>query len=852
MVRVTAGDFGATSRIAFNFRPENGFRVERDDRRITVHFPGTLVRFAYEPVYPQRKASRVVFAGSEDRTDGSAFTLRFACACEADVSLDQSSRVLVHIHEKGVLSATVPQLNSTGNTPPGAADANSSTPFDRPVSDLDASGAAPPPADRDAASHLPRPRPKNRRASDGAPLAEFAAADESVPPASGVLAAHEIDRLRQSLEWAAKHGFLDRAGDVDLSETPVQAGPPPANIANLPAKRPPLPTGKPIDPAGMTNPRRVAEISPPPTDHVAAEDGPETGSLPLGNVTWTCTGPVEPPVVDWPSAGHLNGDFATALARQHSTVADMPPAAAMRSMTLFYLAQGLTREALAAHDSIRQSDVREDGRDVASPVLREVILVLLGRGDEAGPALLAASPCHSDMAIWRAAMLKAHGYRKLAEWAATQANEALAGFPPFVRTQLALDLADAAINRGNAALADAYLALVEPAAGQDVAGQIALLEGRKALAQNLPQRANWYFSQALDADPDIRTRTRLAMIQYALDHDAPLPPWAADVTRGALFDYRNDRRLTPVTLVAATVAAAAGEFEEALDTLDAATRRLPPALNRAPLAEKAKVVLSKALGSAETDDAKALQLYTDYRHFLGNDPADRKLGEQVARRMLDAGLPSAARRILRSLAPSEAPEAGWGLLLAEAALRAGEAEAALAALDRLPVDPATYAKATMLRQRTLVSLRRYEDAAKSTGAAQEPNDADLATTAELLWAASNWPDSADAFRKLLAAQTGQVATGPIAVRALAAAYMAGGPDRLGDEANKAIALAAGADLADAAAALTAAPLGGNLSLPDSIASVLNRSRQVSRIFPPEASQNRPAPTAAPPTVAKGS
>ena len=81
LVRVSAGDIGRASRVAFNFTPAGGFRVEQSDRSVTVIFPGADLRFAYDAVYPRREASRVVFAGPAGRPDAPAFTLRFTCDC---------------------------------------------------------------------------------------------------------------------------------------------------------------------------------------------------------------------------------------------------------------------------------------------------------------------------------------------------------------------------------------------------------------------------------------------------------------------------------------------------------------------------------------------------------------------------------------------------------------------------------------------------------------------------------------------------------------------------------------------------------------------------------------------------
>jgi hypothetical protein len=491
----------------------------------------------------------------------------------------------------------------------------------------------------------------------------------------------------------------------------------------------------------------------------------------------------------------------------------------MRRMAMFYLAHGMTREALASLNSSGEP----------MPQLRDAMLVLLGHGDDAGSALMEASPCHSDIAVWRAALLKMRGYRKLAEWAAKEAIGPLASFPPFPRTMLALELAEASLNRGNTELAEAYLDLVDPAPGQIVTAQVAMLRGRMALLQGQTDRSNWYFSQALDGDPAIRRQVRIALIQDAVDNGKPIPLWASDVTRSALFDYRGDRHLLPIALLAADVHSAAGDYAAALEELVAASHRLPAVVDRSPIAAKAKALLAAALTTDAIDDPTALQLFTDYGTYVGDDPASQAAGARLAQRMLDAGLPSIAKRVLMPLVQIADAKPEWRRMLAEAELRSGDPESALRTLEPLAGD----ASVAAIRRQALATLGQYEAAAGVATAAAP----DGIAAAELHWAAGDWANTAKAFGKLLAEirpENPSPAAGSLAVRALAAAYMAGGTDPLGGQAETAVAIAKATGHGDAAAALTSLPLPGNLTLPDTIATVLNRSQQVSQIFPPMA------------------
>lgn len=823
LVRVTAGDQGATSRIAFNFRPDHGFRVERAGRQITVLFPGAAVRFANNEVYPRRQASRVVFAGPDTRADAAAFTLKFACDCDADVALDASNRVLVQVREKGVVPDAPPPVHSDAvavAVAPGADKEPTKAAMANKPPAMEAKPMAPTPQPiLLTRGHVPRQRPNNRRSDDGTPMHEpdsdtAVASNQNIaarPLDSGALKAHEVDRLRQSLEWAAQQGFLDKAGDIDLAMS-QSAGEPPPNLVNVPPK--------PAEAAHQVpNQHQTSPAPPPPADVVAQRDGPDVNALHLEEVKWACTGPVQPPVVDWDGTDPLNKNFLLAIGRQQAAVAELPAPEAMRRMAMFYLAHGMTREALASLNSSGEP----------MPQLRDAMLVLLGRGDDAGAALLEASPCSSDISVWRAALLKMRGYRKLAEWAAKEAIGPLASFPPFPRTLLALELAEASLNQGNAELADAYLNLVDPAPGQVVAAQIAMLRGRKALLQGQTERSNWYFSQALDGDPEIRRQVRIALIQDAVDNGKPIPPWALDVTRGALFDYRGDRRLLPLALLAADVHRATEDYAAALEELAATSRRLPAAVDRSPIATKAKALLAAALTTDTVDDPTALQLFTDYGDYVGDDPASQAAGVQLAQRMLNAGLPSIAKRVLMPLVQIADAKPEWRRMLAEAELLSGDPESALRTLEPLSGNTAIAA----IRRQALATLGQYE-AAASVATAVVP---DGIAAAELRWAAGDWASTAKAFGKLLAEirpENPSPAAGNLAVRALAAAYMAGGMNHLGGQAETAVAIAKATGHGDAAAALTSLPLPGNLTLPDTITTVLNRSQQVSQIFPPMA------------------
>ncbi len=822
LVRVSAGDVGASSRVAFNFTPTGGFRVEQSDRQITVLFPGANIRFAFDEVYPRRRASRITFAGPEDRPNGAAFALRFTCDCAASIALDANQRVLVEVRDK----EAVKPAEATSSATPARAAANAA-PQPPP-----ASLAGPAAQIAAIAGPFPRPRPAGRRPDDGsaiagqsggdgapsnAPRPGPATGDETAaatarftPPADGTLAADEISKLRQSLEWAARHGFMKRPGEADAEQPATDGDKPPANITN-------------VQVAPQPKPQPAADPPPSRADSpVAADAAMASPLLPIDTTAWVCEGQIQPPLIDWNAIDRRGDNFSRAIGAQRAALIGLERVAAVSQMAMFYLSHGLTQEALAYLSA----------GNTPSPALVDAVLILLGRGQEAGDALLREDPCRRDIAVWRAALLNAHGFGGLAARAAKEAVLPLAQFAQHPRTVLALQLAEMALYQADADLASQFLDAPDPAPAQAVADRIALLQGRLALLLGQKDRANWYLSQAIEGAPENRRLARLALIEDALAKGEPPPDWAKDAVRGALFDYRGDSRLLPVALLAADLHAASGDVATALEELRGAAQRLPESVSRAPVDAKTRALLKKALlKPGAVDDATALQLYTDYRHQLAEDRDSQAILKHMASRMLAAGLPSVTERIVASMAAKPEADPRLQTMLAEARLRAGYPAEALATLDKAEAGDQPTAD---LRRRALAQLGRYADAAAVAMDKPENPGRAAEIAAGLLWANGDWSRTAAAYRTALAtidSQDLKPGDGDVALRALAAGYMAGGTEPLGNQAGRAMQIAAAAGFGDAAAALNAPPLPDNLTLPDVISAVLTRSQQVSQLFP---------------------
>ncbi|MCA8928248.1 MAG: hypothetical protein KDC18_09270, partial [Alphaproteobacteria bacterium] len=497
---------------------------------------------------------------------------------------------------------------------------------------------------------LPRPRPPGARAAAASPLA-------SVPPADGSLTAQEVERLRASLRWAAEQGFIGGGKDPDSPQPghdPAKAmppSPPPANLTNV-QQRPGEPEAAPGAPA------ETAQTDPP----ASAEAAP------------VCAGPPGTPLVDWPHAPTDRRGFLAAIGRQRAEIAARTDAGTLHDLALFYLSEGFTQEALASLIALGTTP---------RPLL-DAVRILLDRADRTGDTLADQVACYSDGAVWRAAWFAAHNRAAEALAASRDALAPLAAFPKHPRTVMALALARIALDHDDLELAEELLALVDPAPAQNVVGPMAALRGRLALMHGRPNRADWYFSQALAAGGDAARQVRLFRIRHALAAGAPLPERASDEMRSALFDYRGDRRLLSTALLAADVHAAQGHFPAALEALGDAAERLPPEISLAPIVAKARSILEAAFADPSAMSvADALQLFADDSHFLADNPAGVAVRTKLARRMLSVGLPSAATQILAPLTGA-AVTATVRLMRAEARLRSGQAEQALAALRAPP------------------------------------------------------------------------------------------------------------------------------------------------------------------------
>lgn len=663
---------------------------------------------------------------------------------------------------------------------------------------------------------MPRRRPAHRHPGDGKVLAAADNATGTGPEgtsADGGLPAHELARLRASLEWAAQQGFMELHHDSlpqsaqPEPESPAAAvaTPPPAGATRMSAERPSA-----DDPVGEGNmPSRAL-----PAD--APEATARQTMSPNGEPT-SCGIAVRAPAVDWRAIADDGTDYLTALGRQRSTTIGLPAAEALRAMALFYLAHGLYREALATSEAIAPAPAH----------LRDAALILLGRGDEAGNTLLDLARCRPDGPLWTAALLAARGQTEALGETGAKRVDALTGFPRHPRTVLALALAEAALKTEAVERASSLLEFADPAADQATAGMIKLLHGRIALERGQQDRAAWYFAEAASVSSEARRQSQIVQIRRALAQGTAPPPGASDILRGALFDFRGSRELLPAALLSADLHAEAGDFNSALVDLSAAAHRLPAETDAGPLRAKAREILRQALTVPDAvDDAMALQLFDDHHHFLENDDGSRAIHRALARRMLAAGLPSAAARILEPDTASAPLNPEIAALMAETALRTNRPDAALELLAQSPDPDSTVMR--QLKRQALIQLGRYAEAASLEAGSGSR------TAAAMNWAAADWTGATEAYAEFLANADADAVSpedGIEALRALAAASMSGDTTLPPPLTAKAIRMAENAGLAEAAAALTSPPPTDGLTLPDAVTAVLEHSRQVRALFP---------------------
>jgi len=776
IVRVTAGEHGEFSRVVFAVGHGLSYRAEPERAGFRIVFPDALVGFEYDDVYPERRAHRVVMAEPALGAEGASLRLRFGCDCGVRTFI-LGEKLVVDVYETGSPApeperpARAPRADAPpaafGSRPAGAGDVGAQPAARNAIADAGAGG---------------QPRPEFLRRVESLSSPEPRPARPGAAPDG---AAFDPEHVRRMLAWAIDHGHLTGASEVDHGAPAARSDH--ADVPVPAAARPAAPTPDGPDAPG----------SPGAAERQAAAadtDRPCPGALAL----------------DMAVLGG-GGTFAAELARRQDALsralaADQRVAEAQQALAGFYLARLMPQEALGV---LRAMVDRERGGDPTPAWLEAAALALADRASALPADVWRGSSCASaDAALWRAVVIAARGPVPPELLESDVIPLRLATYPPELRIELGLRLADAGIATAAPAAMAQLLDLVEAAAPADEArARLLFLRGRLAAARGdfAGARASWQGALHLPGEGGLRAT--LALLEGDLEHDRLDEAAALSALERLTYDWRGHPAQLDIARLSAAIHERRGRLTEALGALEELALSAAGRHDGRAAARLATDLMRRAYADASAaPPVDHLAAFWRYEGFVppGFDGADVRLA--FARTLIAQGLPGPAIRLLEPVARgASGPAVDQAIdLLAKGYLAINQPAKALDLL-RTAAASATEPKAdrNRLAARALAALGRFAEAAGLLHGGAGDDTAPL--QADYLWKAGLWKDAALAYRELLegdqAADRAEISRS--AIRLAAAAYMARQPGLAGRSTE--LVAASGADPAASAFAPLPAP-----------------------------------------------
>ena len=503
------------------------------------------------------------------------------------------------------------------------------------------------------------------------------------------------------------------------------------------------------------------------------------------------------------------------LRAQQASLAAAPPLARLplrRAAAESLLALGLAQEAQAMIRLAFQEDPRAS-TDPRSLLIHGAAALLAGRLAEAQP--LSSLAGTDEAALWRAALAAATDQPGPAAEGFANTLPLLLAYPEPLRQRLLPLAAETLLEAGQLPAARRLL----QAAGDRP--ELALAQARLAEAEGRAEEAlRQYAALAQGRDRRLRARALRRSVELRLAAGTLEAGRAAAALEAALFAWRGDADEIDTRLRIAALRTAAGDARGALDGLKETAEAYPDrAENIRPAQEAA---LLQAL--AQEPPTVAVALAETLAPLLPKDARGAEALAMLAERLGAMDLPdrgaALAQQTYDRAAPAQRPE----LLLRLASLRlaAGDAAAALAALDSAPARPEEALARGLLAARAQAALGTPEAALATLRALGTPGLPALAT---LLAEQRDWAGASEALLALAEARPEDPATPQAVLHATAFAALAGDSARLASLRPQWLPRLSG-PVADAIALFTADPVRGLSDLPR-----LQRELNLFRGFP---------------------
>ncbi len=468
--------------------------------------------------------------------------------------------------------------------------------------------------------------------------------------------------------------------------------------------------------------------------------------------------PVSPAAMDFVSWEGEGGFRDAKAARLAAFGAEGEPTAARFDLARFYLARGLAAEALGAL-AVMESDDEGVLNDPAFRALRGATRLLMGRPAEALEDLnargLADDP---NAALFLGLALRDLGRFSEARDAFAKGEAMIARFRPDWQARFLTAGAEAALETNAVDMTDRFLgAMPKAGAGRREAVMADLVRARLAdrLAQD-EKALRLYEAVAESGYRPLAVRGELGRIVVQERTKAITSAQAIEALDRLRWRWRGDETELSVLERLGKLQVAGGDYRGGLQTLRMAALGFPGTEAARRVQDAMAAVFEELFlkgGADALPPVQALGLYYDFKELTPIGAMGDEMVRRLADRLIAVDLLEQAAELLEHQVEKRLDgiaRAQVAARLAAVRLMNREPQKALAALrassvTRLPEDLAL--------QRRLLTARAYSDL-KQPDAALEAIELDetppaRALRADVLWAASNWPEAAKAIEVLL-------------------------------------------------------------------------------------------------------
>ena len=471
-----------------------------------------------------------------------------------------------------------------------------------------------------------------------------------------------------------------------------------------------------------------------------------------------------------------DSEFAASRALLHRAIATASNKAlgnARLYLARFLFAHGYMSEALGVVEVLVEDEPAR-AENLTLRAMRGVMYLAMDRiAEAAGDLSGAALDAYDDVALWRGVLAMKQGDSRGAAAFFAQAGDLWLELPSPLRSRIGLMAAEATLESGDVATANAHLDMLRSVApNYDVRQRVKHLAGRLRLASNDREEAVSLWQDVISGvDRLSRARAIFDDTLLMLEDGQITTPEAINELENLRYAWRADDFELTLLQQLATLYIGDGQYRGGLVTMKLAVTHFSRFRASAAIAARMNELFAEIFLRDGANDLAAIDALTLYYEFqeltpvgAEGDEVIQKLADRlVALDLLDRAAELLEHQLKYRLRGVE--KARVGTRLAVIHLMNGTPEGAIQALRLsramdMPKDLETQRR--HLEARALADLGRDDDALKRL-AGDSSRDAEL-LRADIYWRAGKWANVAAATERLLALTPTMAPLNPFASR----------------------------------------------------------------------------------------